>query len=106
MSINGINSSALPVPANANSPAGGTDSQISALAQKLQQLIAEKGKAVKAKNEDKAKKIEEQIQEIKKQLAELKRQESKKMEKEENRTTVQAGKAKEPGMGRYLDESV
>ena len=106
MNISGISPSASPAPANTNSPAGGADSQIKALEQKLQQLTKEKGKAVKAKDEDKAKKIEEQIQEIKKQIAELKRQKSKKHEKEENPSSVQAEKAREPGLLRYLDESV
>ncbi len=106
MNINGINPSALPNPANANSPAGGADSQIRALEQKLLQLTNEKEKAVEAKDEEKAKKIEKQIQGIKKQIAELKRQENKEDEKEKDRSSVQAEKAKESGMGRYLDESV
>ncbi len=106
MNINGINPSALPAPANANSPAGGVDPRIMALEQKLQQLTIEKEKAIEAKDEEKAKKIEEQIQEIKKQIAELKRKKSKKQEKEENPSSVKAEKAKEPGFGRYLDESV
>ena len=106
MNIHDINPSAPPAPANANSPAGGADSQIRALEQKLQQLTREKEKAVEAKDEEKAKQIEEQIQEIQKQIAELKRQRSMEQEKEENRSSVGAKKAKEPGLSRYFDESV